>query len=783
MPRFAGDSRGRGRGRSRSPIRRWSNSGPSGKRGKFDMNMDFAAPKWNLAELPKFEKCFYVEHPVSVARSDSEINAFRATHKMTLSGSNIPRPVMSFGELNLPEYIHRVIMKNGWQNPTPIQAQGLSMGLAGRDVVGIAQTGSGKTASFIIPALVHIAAQPRLLRGDGPICLILVPTRELAQQVLAVAQDFASAAGMRTMCFYGGSSRGPQMRDLQRGAEICIATPGRLIDFIRTENKLLSRVTYLVLDEADRMLDMGFEPQIRKIVAHIRPDRQTLMWSATWPREVQTLARDFLNNYIQVNIGSIALHANPNITQIVEVVDEWNKEQRLIELLTMFGRARCLVFVETKRKTDQITYTLKRRGFAVGAMHGDKQQRDREMTLGNFRDGRIHVLVATDVASRGLDIDDIQYVINLDFPNQTEDYIHRIGRTARSDKKGTAFTFFTSKNMKQARELVDILEEANQQINPELLQMCGISASSRKGGFNKRNQPPFGSKPSGRFGNSMGSSFHSGATRFSSQDLRAPNYGGGSAGYHNGSSLPKSNSSTTNPHSLGPAFQSGPKSGGVSESTFAGARESVSGNVPPRVPPPNFAANQAQNDSRGTDSSYGNTNPSTFKPTSTISAPPAGATRWDRRAPSENGPIKGPVIAAHQVQPSAGNTASPNWGANQWADNRNLSAPQGIWNAAPPAQFAANNPSFTPQSQSQTPGRRPGAEQPNANFAPDTASNIRSRGSSSNLQNPMAQNTSFPPAWPAFSSQSFPQNPAAVPDQNNTANWGAGWTQPYYGNF
>ncbi|KAF6774725.1 hypothetical protein AHF37_06189 [Paragonimus kellicotti] len=468
MPRFAGDSHGRGRGRSRSPIRRWSNSGPGGKRGKFDMNMDFAAPKWNLAELPKFEKCFYVEHPVSVARSDSEINAFRATHKMTLSGSNIPRPVMSFGELNLPEYIHRVIMKNGWQNPTPIQAQGLSMGLAGRDVVGIAQTGSGKTASFIIPALVHIAAQPRLLRGDGPICLILVPTRELAQQVLAVAQDFASAAGMRTMCFYGGSSRGPQMRDLQRGAEICIATPGRLIDFIRTESKLLSRVTYLVLDEADRMLDMGFEPQIRKIVAHIRPDRQTLMWSATWPREVQTLARDFLNNYIQVNIGSIALHANPNITQIVEVVDEWNKEQRLIELLTMFGRARCLVFVETKRKTDQITYTLKRRGFAVGAMHGDKQQRDREMTLGRMAE--------------------YMFLLPLMLPLVVStSTTYNMSSTSTFQTK-LKIIFIVLDEPHAVTKRGPHLQEANQQVNPELLQMCGMSASSRKGSFNKRNQ-------------------------------------------------------------------------------------------------------------------------------------------------------------------------------------------------------------------------------------------------------------------------------------------------------
>ncbi|VEL37444.1 unnamed protein product, partial [Protopolystoma xenopodis] len=450
--------------------------GPSFQRFKSSKRLDagqsLKKPKWDLASMPPFEKNFYREHPVVSARDEREIESFRAERKMTLLGRMVPRPIFAFSEIYLPEHINRVIVKSNWTVPSSIQAQGWPMALSGRDVVGIAQTGSGKTAGFLIPAIVHIQAQPRLQRGDGPICLVMVPTRELAQQVLSVAIEFGQPARLRSVCLSGGASKIAQIRELERGAEICIATPGRLLDLLETN---LVRTTYLVLDEADRMLDMGFEPQIRKVIEQVRPDRQTLMWSATWPREVQTLARDFLKDYIQVTIGSVSLHANPNITQMIEIIDEWNKEQRLVEVLNMCGREQCVVFTETKRRTDQVANILRRRGFNVGAMHGDKQQRERDRILNGFREGMINVLVATDVASRGLDIDGIRYVINFDFPNQTEDYIHRIGRTARSEKKGTSFTFFTSKNMKHARDLVEILQEAGQEVNPQLLEMCNIS--------------------------------------------------------------------------------------------------------------------------------------------------------------------------------------------------------------------------------------------------------------------------------------------------------------------
>ncbi|KAH8854314.1 putative ATP-dependent RNA helicase DDX17 [Schistosoma japonicum] len=396
-----------------------------------------------------------------------------------------------------------VIKKSKWDSPTPIQCQGWPVALSGRDLVGIAQTGSGKTASFLLPAIVHAKAQPSLKRGDGPIVLVLVPTRELAQQVEKVAEDFCYSAGFKSACLYGGASRTSQGEALGQSPEVVIATPGRLLDFLESRHTNLRRCTYLVLDEADRMLDMGFEPSIRRVVSQVRPDRQTLMWSATWPREVKALAEDFLYDYIQINVGSTKLSANHNIRQHVEILSESEKFKRLLSLLNSFDNARVLVFTETKKRTDEICQKLQDKGFDATAMHGDKHQKERDRALDMFRDGHVSVLVATDVASRGLDINDIRYIINYDYPSQTEDYIHRIGRTGRSDKKGTAYTFFSAKQPRLARELIEVLKEARQTIPDELFKIAegyyvertrssgqsyhrDRSASSRSGSSGKR---------------------------------------------------------------------------------------------------------------------------------------------------------------------------------------------------------------------------------------------------------------------------------------------------------
>uniref|UniRef100_A0A3Q3Q4B4 RNA helicase n=1 Tax=Monopterus albus TaxID=43700 RepID=A0A3Q3Q4B4_MONAL len=441
------------------PPRFGGNRGGGG--GKFGNPGDRLRKKqWNLDELPKFEKNFYQQHSDVARKAPQEVEQYRRSKTITVKGRECPNPITKFHEANFPSYVMDVINKQNWTEPTPIQAQGWPLALSGKDMVGIAQTGSGKTLSYLLPAIVHINHQPFLERGDGPICLVLAPTRELAQQVQQVAAEYGRASRLKSTCIYGG---------------ICIATPGRLIDFLESGKTNLRRCTYLVLDEADRMLDMGFEPQIRKIVDQIRPDRQTLMWSATWPKEVRQLAEDFLKDYVQINIGALQLSANHNILQIVDVCSDGEKENKLIRLLEEImseKENKTIIFVETKRRCDDLTRRMRRDGWPAMGIHGDKSQQERDWVLNEFKFGKAPILIATDVASRGLDVEDVKFVINFDYPNNSEDYIHRIGRTARSQKTGTAYTFFTPNNMRQASDLVSVLREANQAINPKLLQMA-----------------------------------------------------------------------------------------------------------------------------------------------------------------------------------------------------------------------------------------------------------------------------------------------------------------------
>lgn len=321
---------------------------------------------WDMETLPKFEKSFYKENPNVTNRSSRDVDAFRKEKEMTVQGRHVPRPVETFDEAGFPAYVMSEVKAQGFTGPTAIQSQGWPMALSGRDVVGIAETGSGKTLTYCLPAIVHINAQPLLAPGDGPIVLVLAPTRELAVQIQQEVTKFGKSSRIRNTCVYGGVPKGQQIRDLSRGVEVCIATPGRLIDMLEAGKTNLRRVTYLVLDEADRMLDMGFEPQIRKILGQIRPDRQTLMWSATWPKEVRQMASDFLNDYIQVNIGSMELSANHRITQIVEVVSDFEKRDRMTKHLEQIMEDRnnkILIFTGTKRVADDITRFLRQDGW------------------------------------------------------------------------------------------------------------------------------------------------------------------------------------------------------------------------------------------------------------------------------------------------------------------------------------------------------------------------------------------------------------------------------------
>merc|ERR1719291_1185712 len=399
----------------------------------------------------------------------------RAKNITIVAGHNIPKPVRTFEEASFPEYVLQEVQRAGFREPTPIQVQGWPIALAGRDMVGIAETGSGKTLAFLLPAVVHINAQPYLSKGDGPIVLIMAPTRELAVQTQEECNRFGGSSKIKNTCCYGGVPRRPQEQDLKDGVEVVIATPGRLIDFLDSGVTNLKRVTYLVLDEADRMLDMGFEPQVRKIASQCRPDRQTLMWSATWPKEVQRLARDICKeDPVHINVGSLDLRTAHTIRQYVEVVSQGDKRARLRRLLEkVMDGSKILIFSSTKRDGDELTREMRMDGFPALCIHGDKKQEERDWVLKEFKEGKSPILVATDVASRGLDVKDIKYVINYDLPTQIEDYIHRVGRTGRAGATGSSYTFFTSDKARMAPDLIKVLREASQPVPDELLRMAG----------------------------------------------------------------------------------------------------------------------------------------------------------------------------------------------------------------------------------------------------------------------------------------------------------------------
>ncbi|XP_071721946.1 DEAD-box ATP-dependent RNA helicase 40-like [Rutidosis leptorrhynchoides] len=417
----------------------------------------------------------------------SAVDAYCREHEVTATGDNVPAPFMSFDAVDFPPEILRELYAAGFASPTPIQAQTWPIALQSRDIVAIAKTGSGKTLGYLIPAFMHLR-QRRNNPQNGPTVLVLAPTRELATQIQDEAIKFGRSSRVSCTCLYGGAPKGPQLKELERGAEIVVATPGRLNDILEMRKIDLRQVSLLVLDEADRMLDMGFEPQIRKIVNEIPPCRQTLMYTATWPKEVKKIASDLLVNPVQVNIGSDQLSANKAITQYVEVVPPMEKERRLEQILvSQEPRSKVIIFCSTKRLCDQIARSLGR-NFGAVAIHGDKSQGERDWVLNQFRNGSNPVLVATDVAARGLDIKDIRVVINYDFPTGMEDYVHRIGRTGRAGATGIAYTFFSEQDWKYAADLVKLLEGANQSVPQQVRDIAlrgGPGFSKDRGGMNR----------------------------------------------------------------------------------------------------------------------------------------------------------------------------------------------------------------------------------------------------------------------------------------------------------
>lgn len=418
------------------------------------------------------------------------------------SGHDVPDPVLQFTNPPLDDHLISNIKLASYKTPTPVQKYSIPIVMGGRDLMACAQTGSGKTGGFLFPilsqAFINGPSTPPIAQAGGmgyrsrkalPTSLILAPTRELVSQIYEEARKFAYRSWVRPCVVYGGADIGTQLRSMERGCDLLVATPGRLVDLIERGRISLANIKYLVLDEADRMLDMGFEPQIRRIVEgeDMPPvqGRQTLMFSATFPRDIQMLARDFLKDYVFLSVGRVG-STSENITQKVEYVEDHDKRSVLLDILHTHGAGLTLIFVETKRMADSLSDFLINQNFPATSIHGDRTQRERERALEMFRNGRCPILVATAVAARGLDIPNVTHVINYDLPNDIDDYVHRIGRTGRAGNTGISTAFFNRGNRGIVRDLLELLKEAHQEI-PACLENVAregtaFGSSSSRGG-------------------------------------------------------------------------------------------------------------------------------------------------------------------------------------------------------------------------------------------------------------------------------------------------------------
>lgn len=432
-----------------------------------------------------FRKDFYIEVPELARMTAKEVNSYRVElENIKVKGKNCPKPVKSWAQCGLSTKILDVMKKNNYEKPTPIQAQAIPAIMSGRDLIGIAKTGSGKTLAFLLPMFRHVLDQPPLDFDDGPIVIIMTPTRELAIQIYNECKKFCKFLKLRPVCVYGGTGISDQIGDLKRGAEIVVCTPGRMIDMLAANSGRvtnLRRVTYIVLDEADRMFDMGFEPQVTKIVSNIRPDRQTVMFSATFPRQMEALARKILTKPIEVQVGGRSVVCK-DVKQSVIIIEDHQKFFKLLELLGIFQeQGSVLVFVEKQESADLLLRDLMKAGYPCMALHGGMDQFDRDSTIADFKNGVVKLLVATSVAARGLDVKHLILVVNYDCPNHYEDYVHRCGRTGRAGNTGNAYTLITPEQQRYAGEIIKALELSEASVPPELEEMWKTYREKLKG--------------------------------------------------------------------------------------------------------------------------------------------------------------------------------------------------------------------------------------------------------------------------------------------------------------
>jgi len=437
---------------------------------------DLAPVDHSKMDYITIRKNFYIEVPEITNMTESDVVTYREElGNIVIHGRKCPRPIKNFYQCGLSQKVLSVLQKNGYTKPTPIQAQAIPACMGGRDVIGIAKTGSGKTLAFLLPMLRHMLDQPLPEHGEGPIGLIMAPTRELAVQLHLEAQKFCKKLGTRAVCVYGGAGISNQIGDLKRGAAIVVCTPGRMIDILCTNAGRvtnLTRVSFVVLDEADRMFDMGFEPQIMRIIANVRPDKQMVMFSATFPKSVEVAARKILKRPLEIIVGGVSVVCG-DVEQIIEVREDETKFSRLLQLLGEWtDKGNILVFVTQQEECDKLYQRLRKSGYPCDSLHGGKDQADRSSTIADFKSGAVPLLVATSVAARGLDVPILRLVVNYSPPNHYEDYVHRCGRTGRAGRKGTAVTFITPEEDMFAPDMVKALRNSGAPVPDEVMKLA-----------------------------------------------------------------------------------------------------------------------------------------------------------------------------------------------------------------------------------------------------------------------------------------------------------------------
>uniref|UniRef100_A0A8D8AI99 Probable ATP-dependent RNA helicase DDX46 n=1 Tax=Culex pipiens TaxID=7175 RepID=A0A8D8AI99_CULPI len=422
-----------------------------------------------------FRKVFYVEVPEIAKMTQTEVDAYKAELEgINVKGKGCPKPIRTWAHCGVTRKEFDVLRKLGFEKPTPIQCQAIPAVMSGRDLIGIAKTGSGKTLAFILPMFRHVLDQPPLEEAEGPIAIIMSPTRELCMQIGKDIKKFAKSLNLRAVCVYGGTGISEQIAELKRGAEIIVCTPGRMIDMLAANSGRvtnLRRVTYVVLDEADRMFDMGFEPQVMRIIDNIRPDRQTVMFSATFPRQMEALARRILKKPVEIQVGGRSVVCK-EVEQHVVVLEEDAKFFKLLELLGLYQElGSIIVFVDKQENADILLKDLMKASYPCMSLHGGIDQFDRDSTIIDFKQGRVKLLIATSVAARGLDVKQLILVVNYDCPNHYEDYVHRCGRTGRAGNKGFAWTFLTHEQGRYSGDIIRALELSGGTIPDDLRQL------------------------------------------------------------------------------------------------------------------------------------------------------------------------------------------------------------------------------------------------------------------------------------------------------------------------